>query len=299
MFVSSKSLLVKARKKHYALPAFNTSNLEVTQALFEAAQENKCPLIIQTTESAIRYAGLENLFSMITTMEKTAKVPVAIHLDHGRDIKLLKKCLAMGYKSVMIDASKYSFEKNVSITKSIVKIAHKKKASVEAEIGVLGRMGKAELTDPRQAKLFVEQTGCDALAVAIGTSHGAHKFEGKPNIDLQRLEEISELVKIPLVMHGSSSVPKKIVNKANIFGARIKQAKGVSEKQLKKAITLGVAKINIDTDLRLAFTASLREHLNKSPEHFDPRKYLASSREGVKEIVAEKMALFGCRGKAR
>ncbi len=299
MFVSGKAMLGKARTGHYAIPGFNTSNLEVSQALFQAAEESNAPLLIQTTESTIKYAGLRNIFSIISSMEKSAGIPACLHLDHGKDLKLIRQCLEIGYKSVMVDASSHSFEKNVAITKMVAAIAHRKKASVEAELGTLGRIGKAKLTDAKQAKLFVEKTGCDALAVAIGTSHGAYKFEGRPRIDLERLKQISEAVDVPLVLHGASSVPKELVNRANIFGARLQHAKGLSERQLRKAIKLGIAKINIDTDSRLAFTASLREYLRKNPEEFDPRKYLSHCREAVKETALEKIALFGCRGKAK
>ncbi len=299
MFSPAKSLLRKASRKGYAVPAFNTSNLEVTAALFEAAEKAKSPLMIQTTESSIRYAGFENLFSIISTFEKRAGIPVCIHLDHGKDMNIIKKSLKFGYKSIMIDASKYSFKKNIAITKRVVAMAKRKGCSVEAEIGTLGRPGKGDFTVPDEACEFVERTGCDSLAVAIGTSHGAHKFKGTPKLDLQRLKQINEVVSIPLVLHGASSVPKGIVNNANRYGAAIKRAKGVPEGQIKKAIKLGIAKINLDTDLRLAFTASLREFLKKNPSQFDPRKYLASSEDAVKELALGKMALFGSRGKAR
>lgn len=299
MFVSGKTLLEKAREQNYAVPAFNTSNLEVTQALFGAAEQSNAPLLIQTTESAIEYAGLQNLFALISTMAKDSSIPVCIHLDHGKDLGLIKQCLELGYKSVMIDASHYPFGKNIALTKKVVALARKKKASVEAELGTLGRLGQAMLTDAGQAKRFVEKTGCNSLAVAIGTSHGAYKFEGAPHIDLAGLKQISELVDVPLVLHGASSVPSSIVNKANKYGAQLRYAKGVPEKQLRKAIKLGVAKINIDTDIRLAFTASLREFLSKNPKAYDPREYLSCCREAVKEIALEKIRLFGCRGKAR
>lgn len=298
MFFSSKPLLKKARRYGYALPGFNTSNLEVTQALFKAAHEAKAPLLVQTTESTIKYAGLEAIFSLISSLERQSSVPVCIHLDHGKDIELIKRCLKLGYKSVMIDASRFPFEKNVAITKLVVAFAHRKRASVEAELGTLERPGKANLTDAERAKDFVEKTNCDALAVAIGTSHGAFKFEDAPRLDLERLKEISECVSVPLVLHGGSSVPKAIVNKANVFGALIQKAKGVPEKQVKKAVKLGVAKVNIDTDLRLVFTASLREFLAKNPKEFDLRNYLSQARNAVKELALEKMRLLGCAGKA-
>jgi fructose-bisphosphate aldolase class II len=298
MFVSSVGLLRRARKNGYALPGFNASNLEVARALFEAAEESNAPLLIQTTESAIKYAGLRNIFAMFSAMERDSGIPVCLHLDHGRDLKLIKKCLRIGYKSIMVDASSFSFEDNIALTKRVVAMAARKGASVEAELGTLGGMGEAELTEPSEARLFVEKAGCDALAVAIGTKHGAYKFEGSPKIDLGRLKEISEAVSVPLVLHGASTVPKRIVNRANIFGARLKHARGVPERQLRKAVRLGISKVNTDTDLRLAFTASLREYLCKNPAVFDPRKYLSAGKEGVKEIALEKITLLGCRGKA-
>jgi len=299
MFISSKQLLARAREHGYALPAFNTSNLEVSQALFQAAEKSRAPLLIQTTESTIKYAGLENIFSLVSSLESNSKVPVCLHLDHGKDLKLIKKCLDIGYKSVMIDASHHSFEKNVALTKKVVKLAHRKKASVEAELGTLGEQGKAVLTNPAEAVAFVEKTGCDALAIAIGASHGAHKFAGSPNIDLARLKEISSIVSIPLVLHGASTVPKRLVNKANIYGARIRKAQGIPEKQLRKAVKLGIAKVNIDTDLRLAFTSSLLESLRKNPSKFDPRQHLEKARQAVAEVALEKISLLGCKGKAR
>lgn len=298
MFIGGKALLQKAREHHYALPAFNTSNLEASKALLEAAEETHSPLLIQTTESAINYAGLLNIFSIIKTLAQQAEVPVCIHLDHGKDLQLLKQCIALGYKSVMVDASALPFAKNVAIAKKVVRIAHAKKCSVEAELGSLGRIGAAQLTDPKQAGQFAEKTGCDALAVAIGTSHGAYKFAGKPKIDLKRLKEISKAVSIPLVLHGASSVDRQLVGKANSFGAELKHTAGVADRDIKKAIRLGVAKINIDTDIRLAFTAGIRAALAKNPADFDPRGYLLSAQQEVKQVAMQKIRLFGAKGKA-
>ncbi|MBN2067196.1 MAG: class II fructose-bisphosphate aldolase family protein [Candidatus Diapherotrites archaeon] len=299
MFVSSKSLLEKAREKHYALPAFNTSNLEMSKALFGAAEQMKAPLLVQTTPSSIEYAGLESIFSIIKTLSKNSKIPACIHLDHGRDLGLVKRCTALGYKSVMIDASRLPFNKNAALTRKAVKIAHWRGCSVEAELGSLGRLGKASLTDASQARLFVKKTGCDSLAVAIGTSHGAYKFKGKPKIDLERLREISELVSVPLVLHGASSVDKKLVKKANRYGAKLGHTAGVPMKDLKRAIKLGAAKINIDTDLRLAFTAALREFHAKNPKDFDPRNALEFAGQSVKKVAAEKIRAFGAKNRAR
>ncbi len=300
MFRAAKPLLGKARKGHYAIPSFNTTNLEVSKATFAAAERMKAPLMIQTTETTIDYAGLENIFSIVQALEKKSNVPVCLHMDHGKRLPLIKKAISLGFKSVMIDASKHPLKKNIAITKKVVSFARKRGCSVEAELGALKKIGSREehLTDPEEAKLFVEKSGCDALAVAIGTSHGAYKFEGKPRLDFERLKEISEVVSIPLVLHGASSVPKELVLKCNRYGARLKHTQGVPEKDLKKAIKLGVAKINIDTDLRLAFTAGLREYHAKNPKSFDPRKALSLAEQLTQKVCEDKLKAFGAKGKA-
>jgi fructose-bisphosphate aldolase class II len=255
--------------------------------------------MVSVTESTIEYAGLETIISLVKQLESCSKVPVCIHLDHGKSPKTISKCISLGFKSVMVDASRLPFKKNVAFTKKFVRPAHKRDCSVEAELGALKRIGPDQhLTDPKEARLFVEKTGCDALAVAIGTSHGAYKFSGKPKLDFARLLEIKEHVSIPLVLHGASSVPKGLVEKANRFGARLKKTQGVPESDLKKAIRLGVAKINIDTDLRLAFTAGLREFHSRNPRDFDPRNALGHARSLVQKTAEEKLALFGASGKA-
>ncbi len=300
MFTLSKPLLGKARRRGYALPAFNTCNLGMSRALLAAAEAMKSPLLVQITESTIGYAGLESIFGIVQVLEKQSKVPVCIHLDHGRRLPIIRKCLSLGFKSVMVDASRYGLNKNISIVKKVVSMARRKNCSVEAELGSLKRIGSEaqHLTDPKQAKFFVEKTGCDSLAVAIGTSHGAHKFGGKPKLDFERLKEISELVSIPLVLHGASSVPISLVKKNNRFGARLSGTKGVPDKDLKKAIKFGVAKINIDTDLRLAFSAGIREFHARNPADFDPRHALRQGSSLVQDVAAQKIALFGARGKA-
>ncbi len=300
MFKQAVSLLRQAKKGRYALPSFNTSNLEVSKAIFQAAEKTKSPLMIQVTESTIRYAGLENVFGIVQEFERNAKVPVCVHLDHGKHLSLIKNCIDIGFKSVMVDASKYSLKKNIAITKKVVLMAKSKGCSVEAELGALKRLGSSDshLTDPQEAKFFVEKTNCDSLAVAIGTSHGAHKFKGKSKLDFSRLKEINELVSVPLVLHGASSVPKELVQKCNRFGAKISKAKGVSETDLKKAIKFGVAKINIDTDLRLAFTAGMREFYAKNPKDFDPRNALLLAQDLTQKVCVHKLVLFGAKGKA-
>lgn len=300
MFRAAKHLLVSARKGHYALPSFNTCNFEVSRALILAAEAMDSPLMVQITESSIRYAGLENIFGIVQELERNASVPVCVHLDHGKDLALVRKCISIGFKSVMVDASKYPFAKNVAVTKKVVAMAKGKGCSVEAELGALKKIGSKEehLTDPKEAMLFVEKTGCDSLAVAIGTSHGAYKFDGKARLDLARLKEISRLVSIPLVLHGASSVPKGLVQKCNAFGAKISNAKGVPESELRKAIRLGVAKINIDTDLRLAFTAGMREFYAQNPKDFDPRPALLHAQGILQKVAGQKIAIFGAKNRA-
>lgn len=300
MLLSSRQLLTKARRRGYALPAFNTSNLEVSRALFAASERKKSPLLIQVTESTIAYAGLEPIFSVVQALERHSKVPICLHLDHGRHLPVIKKCISLGFRSVMVDASRLSFKKNVSITKKVVSIARRKKCSVEAELGALKKIGSGaqHLTEPEEARLFTEKSGCDSLAVAIGTSHGAYKFSGKTRLDFARLKEISELVPVPLVLHGASSVPAGLVRKNNRFGARLSKTAGVPEKDVKMAIKMGVAKVNIDTDLRLAFTAGLREFHSLNPRNFDPRDAVRHAMDLVQKTAEQKISAFGAAGKA-
>jgi fructose-bisphosphate aldolase class II len=278
--------------------------LEITQAIVDAASELRAPVIVQTSPSAIRYAGLEELACIIRNMGSKTKIPVALHLDHGKDIKLIKECLRNGYTSVMIDGSFLPFKKNVELTKKAVKIAHAKRVPVEAELGQLqgvedGVSAKKHIyTDPDEAKKFVKLTNIDSLTVAIGTSHGAYKFNGKSRIDLERLKQIREKVSVPLVLHGASSVPEEIIKIAKKYGAKLEGAKGVAEKDIKKAIKLGVCKVNIDTDLRLAFTAAVRKELFEKPSTFSPREIIGVPRTAVKAAVKQKIRLLGSEGKA-
>jgi len=305
MLVTNKDLMVPARKSGYAVGAFNVQNLESAQAVAEAAAEEKSPAILQITPSVIKYAGLPYISGLVKTAAKLAPVPLAMHLDHGEDFDTAAKCVEAGFSSVMIDGSFLKFEENVALTKRVAAVAHPKGVSVEAELGKLAGVEErsveekeAILTDPSTALEFVEKTGVDALAVAIGTSHGAYKFKSEAKLDLERLRAISERVSIPLVLHGASSVPQWIVEKATKYGASFGGAKGVPEDELKKAISLGIAKINIDTDLRLAFTATVREVLANSPKEFDPRKILGPAKDAMKEVAKSKMRLFGSAGKA-
>lgn len=302
--VTMKSLLAKADKERYAVGAFNVNNLEILEAVVRAAEKKKSPVIIQTSEGAIKYAGLNMLFSMIKTAVENARIPAAIHLDHGRDLTLIKKCINLGYTSVMIDASHLEFEKNIKTTKKVVSWAQKKKVTVEAELGTIGGAEEKIVarnilyTDPTAAKEFVDLTGCDALAIAIGTSHGAFKFSGKAKLDISRLKQIKKVVNVPLVLHGASCVPKELVAKAKKFGAKIVGAEGVPDAQIKVAVKNGINKINTDTDIRLGFAEAVRETLQKHPEEFDPRKILGPARDLMQKIVEHRMELFGSKGKA-
>jgi fructose-bisphosphate aldolase class II len=304
--VSSREILVPARKDGYAVGAFNTSNLEISQAIFEAAAEMRSPVIVATSESAIEYAGFDNLFNMVRHMADYFGVKAALHLDHGKDLDIAVKCIRHGWSSVMIDASKLDYESNVAATSAVAGIAHMAGVPVEAELGRLAGIEdmvsiderEAALTDPRQAAEFVERTGCDFLAIAVGTSHGAYKFKGEPKLELDRLSEIAARVDKPLVLHGASSVPEDVLATAARYGAKLPGAKGVPEDAIKEAVKRGIAKINIDTDLRLAFTGAVRRILTESPEVFDPRKIVGQGREAIKEVVVRKIRLFGSDGKA-
>jgi fructose-bisphosphate aldolase class II len=304
MLVTNKDLMVPARRKAYAVGAFNVNNLETVLAVSEAAREEKSPSIVAVTPSAIKYGGLPYLASIVRTAAESSAAPMSLHLDHGEDFDTVSKCITAGFTSVMIDGSHLKFEDNIALTKRVVDFAHPKKVSVEAELGRLAGVEEktveekeAILTDPNNAEEFVKRTSVDALAVAVGTSHGAYKFKAEPKLDFKRLKTISEKVDIPLVLHGASSVPKWIIEKAAKYGAQLEGAKGIPEEHIKKAISLGIAKINIDTDLRLAFTAAVREVLTNSPKEFDPRKILAPAKDAVKEVVKGKMRLFGSSGK--
>ena len=305
MLVTNKEILSAAMAKGYGVGAFNINNLETLLAIVEASAEEKSPVIVAATPSAIKYAGLEYLATMVKTAEKLTPMPMALHLDHGTDVETVSKCIDAGFTSVMIDGSHLNFEENISLTKHVVNLAHSKRVSVEGELGRLAGVEEstveekeAVLTDPNAAKEFVERTSVNALAVAIGTSHGAYKFKAEPKLDFERLKTIRRMVKVPLVLHGASGVPSWIIEKAAKYGAELGGAKGIPDEHIKKAISMGITKINIDTDLRLAFTSTVREILATSPKQFDPRKILGPAKETMKEVVKAKMRLFGSSFKA-
>jgi fructose-bisphosphate aldolase, class II len=305
VLVTNKDLMVPARKKGYAVPALNVQNLESLTAVAEAAAEEKSPVILAITPSVIKYAGMPYISGLAKTAAQLAPVPISIHLDHGEDYETAAKCVEAGFSSVMIDGSFLKYEENISVTKKVVALAHSKGVSVEAELGKLAGIEErsveekdAILTDPETAKEFVEKTGVDTLAIAIGTSHGAYKFKSESKLDIERLKVISQKVAIPLVLHGASSVPQWLIEKATKYGATLGNAKGIPEAEIKAAIGLGIAKVNVDTDLRLAFIANVREALMNSPKEFDPRKILGPAKDGMKQVAKSKMQLFGSSGKA-
>lgn len=305
MLVSNKDLLVPARQSAYAVGAFNINNLETLLAVSEVAVEEESPAIVAVTPSAIKYAGLPYVSKIAKTAAELCAVPMSLHLDHGEDFDTVSKCIGAGFTSVMIDGSHLKFEENIALTKRVVDLARPRGVAVEAELGRLAGVEEktveekeAILTDPDSAREFVERTGVDALAVAVGTSHGAYKFKAEPKLDFERLKAISGRVYVPLVLHGASSVPAWLVEKASKYGAELGGAKGIPEDHIRKAISMGIAKINIDTDLRLAFTATVREVLANSPKEFDPRKIIGPAKEAMKEVVRGKMRLFGSSGKA-
>jgi fructose-bisphosphate aldolase class II len=305
---TSKVILEAARRDGYAVGAFNTSNLEVTQAIIEAAVENRSPVIISTSPSALAYAGVSHLADLVRSYASDAPVPVALHLDHGLDFETVLKCIRHGWTSVMIDASKEPFAQNIAATKKVVEVAHLAGVSVEAELGrlvgiedqVVVSAREASLTDPTQAVQFVSETGCDTLAIAVGTSHGAYKFKGEAKLDFQRLREIAGRVSCTLALHGASGVNRESVERAIRYGAdqKLASAAGVPAEAIREAIAGGIQKINIDTDLRLAFVGALREVLATKADEIDVRKLLQPSREAMKAVVAGKMELFGSAGRA-
>lgn len=296
--ITSKELLMKAYREKYAVGAFNVNNMEIIQGIMDAALQERSPLILQVSAGARKYAKPAYLMKLVEAAILDTGLDVVLHLDHGEDFEICKSCVDDGFSSVMIDASKLPFEENIIQTKRVVEYAHDRGVAVEAELGKLAGIEDAVnvsekdaiFTDPDQACEFVERTGVDSLAIAIGTSHGAYKFKGEPKLDFDRLEKVVKLIpNFPIVLHGSSSVPKEFVDLCNKYGGKIPGAQGVPEEMLAKAAKMGVAKINIDTDLRLAMTASIRKIMAEQPEVFDPRTYLKPAREAIKNIVAHKM----------
>ncbi len=304
--VTGKEVLEAANRGGYAVGAFNINNLEILQGVVAGCVEKSSPVIIAVSEGAINYAGFDYIVAMVRTATELSPIPMVLHLDHGRDKEIISRCIHGGFTSVMIDASHLPLEDNIRVTRRVVEMAHAEGISVEGELGRLQGIEEmvsveereATLTDPQEAERFVEETGVDFLAPAIGTSHGAFKFKGKAKLDLKRLREIKRRVGIPLVLHGASTVPQRILELVTRYGGELKEAKGVPPEQLKEAISLGINKINTDTDLRLALTGAVRKVLAEDRGVFDPRKILGPARDLIREVVHEKVDLFGSGGKA-
>lgn len=283
MLVSGIELFQAAKKGGYAVGAFNLNNMEILQAIIEAAEEENSPVFIQASQGGIKYAGIEYIAGMARVAAETAKVPIALNLDHGTSFTQVVQCVRHGFSNVMIDGSKHAFEENIALTQKVVEVAHPNNVGVEAELGKIGGVeddivvdaADASFTDPKEAAEFVERTGVDALAIAIGTAHGVYK--GEPKLDFKRLEEIAAANDVPLVLHGAS---------------------GIGDEQIRKAVPFGITKINIDTDLRVAFSQAIKDVLAKNPGEIDPRKILGPARDAMKEVARKKMRLFGSAGRA-
>ena len=286
-FVTTKEMLKKAQKERYAVGAFNANNMEIIQAIIETANEEHAPVILQASQGAIEYAGLDNIVAMVKVMAEKVPVPIALHLDHGTDYYQNIKCLRAGFTSLMFDGSKLTFEENVKITKKVVEMAHTCDIPVEAELGQIGKMGdsdepgvameklKETMADPYEAAKFVELTKIDFLAAAVGSIHGCRTPFAK--LDIPRIEKIRELTDVPLVLHGAS---------------------GVNDEEVKKGVSAGICKINIDTLIRMTFTEKIRELIKINPQEIDPRKLLGPAKEAAKKVIRERMKVFGCIGKA-
>jgi len=306
--VTSKEMFKKAYEGGYAIGAFNVNNMEIIQGITEAAKEVNAPLILQVSAGARKYANHTYLMKLIEAAIIETGLPICVHLDHGDSFELCKSCIDGGFTSVMIDGSHLPFEENIKLTKQVVDYAHDKGVTVEGELGRLAGIEDAvnvseedaAFTNPDEVEEFVQRTGVDSLAIAIGTSHGAFKFKGEPKLRFDILEEVEKrLPGFPIVLHGASSVMPEYVEMINNNGGQMPGAKGVPEEMLRKAASMAVCKINIDSDLRLALTGTIRKYFNDNPSHFDPRQYLGPARNAIKEVVKHKLIhVLGCAGKA-
>ena len=308
--VTSKGMFEKAYKVGYAIGAFNVNNMEIIQGITGAASKLNAPVILQVSKGARAYANRTYLMKLVEAAVIETGLPICLHLDHGDSFELCKSCIDDGFTSVMIDASSKPFAENIALTRQVVEYAHDHGVVVEAELGTLAGIEDevnvsaedSSYTRPEEVQEFVDKTGCDSLAIAIGTSHGAYKFKPgtKPQLRFDVLEEVEKkLPGFPIVLHGSSSVPQEFVAKINQYGGNMPGAIGVPEDQLRKAASMAVCKINIDSDLRLAMTASIREYMALHPDHFDPRQYLKPARQAIEDMVAHKIVdVLGCDGKA-
>ena len=306
--VTTKEMFEKAYAGGYAIGAFNVNNMEIVQGIMEAASEEKAPVILQVSAGARKYARHEYLVNLVKAALEYSDIPVALHLDHGADFEICKACIDGGFTSVMIDGSHHSFEDNIALTKKVVEYAHAHGVVVEGELGRLAGIEDdvnvseedASYTRPEEVEEFVKRTGVDSLAIAIGTSHGAYKFKPgqKPQLRFDILEEIGKrLPNFPIVLHGASSVSQEYVKIINENGGKLEDAIGIPEDMLRQAARMAVCKINIDSDLRLAFTAGIRKYMNENPGHFDPRQYLSPARDNIKALVKHKLVnVLGCAG---
>ncbi len=297
-FITSTEMFKKSLKSDYAVGAFNVNNMEIIQGIVDAAKQEQAPIILQVSAGARKYAKPAYLLKLVEAAMMDTGLDICLHLDHGEDFEICKQCIDGGFTSVMIDGSKHPFEDNVALTKKVVEYAHAHGVVVEAELGKLAGVEDnikvdskfATYTDPEEAAEFVEKTGVDSLAIAIGTSHGAYKFSGDPQLDFDRLREIHKLIPdTPLVLHGASTVLPEFVDKCNQYGGNIPGAKGVPEEMITEAAKYGICKVNIDTDLRLAMTAEIRKYLAENPKEFDPRKYLGPARDAISSMVSHKI----------
>ena len=309
--VTTTEMFRKAYEGGYAIGAFNVNNMEIVQGITEAALAENSAVILQVSAGARKYAKHNYLMGLVMAAEKETGLPIALHLDHGEDFEICRSCVDGGFTSVMIDGSKYSFEENIALTRKVVEYAHARGVVVEGELGKLAGIeddvnvsdADAQFTDPAQVEEFVTKTGVDSLAIAIGTSHGAYKFKPgqKPRLRIDILEEIQRRIPgFPIVLHGSSSVPQQYVDIINRYGGKMPDAIGIPEEMLRQAAAMAVCKINIDSDLRIAMTASVRKHLAENPSHFDPRQFLAPGRDAIRDIVSHKIRdVLGSTGSAR
>ncbi len=306
--VTSTEMFKKAYEGGYAIGAFNVNNMEIIQGITEGAKMENAPVILQVSAGARKYAKHAYLMKMIEAAVQDTDLPIVVHLDHGPDFETCKSCIDGGFSSVMIDGSHLPFEENIAQTKRVVEYAHDHGVVVEAELGRLAGVEDdvkvsaedSSYTQPDEVEEFVTRTGCDSLAIAIGTSHGAYKFKGEPKLRFDILEEVGHrLPGFPIVLHGASSVIPEYVDMINEFGGQMPGAQGVPEDMLRKAASMAVCKINIDSDLRLAFTGLVRKHFAEHPDHFDPRQYLTDARTGIRDMVRHKIVnVLGCNGKA-
>lgn len=304
MLVSPHLFLKRAARDGYAVGAFNINNLEILQGVVEAAVAARAPLIVQTSQGAIEYAGMDMLGSMVHTIAADADIPIAMHLDHGTDVTLVKEAIRSGwYTSVMIDGSAHVLADNIRLTRDIVRMAHRRGIAVEAELGAIPgkedqvdvRAADAYMTRPEDVARFVRETGCDTLAVSIGTKHGVAKFATpRVRLDVTRLKKIRDAARVPLVLHGASSLPRAVKKVAEAYGADLSDAFGVSVTQLKRAIAAGIAKVNTDSDLRVAFTGAVDRSMTEHANNMDPRAYLGAGRDAVRDAVVRRLTTLGC-----